>query len=104
MDRDKDTPIMYEPDPTPMLVAPPFNEPVLGNDSQQVFAYHIYCEPNDGANLAARLECLAAQTIFAGDQCCHVCVSWYLQLHLVAGFTCVWLLMSAAVATMPATI
>ena len=74
MDRDKDTPIMYEPDPTPMLVAPPFNEPVLGNDSQQVFAYHIYCEPNDGANLAARLECLAAQTIFAGNQCCHVCV------------------------------
>jgi len=60
---DPDRPVMYEADPSPMLAAPPFNGPVLGDDPQQVLAYHVYCEPGDGKDLAARLECLAAQTV-----------------------------------------
>lgn len=32
---DNERPILYEADPNPMLVSPPFNERVLGSDSQQ---------------------------------------------------------------------
>jgi len=64
---DPDRPVMYEADPSPMLAAPPFNGPVLGDDPQQVLAYHVYCEPGDGKDLAARLECLAAQTVFSDE-------------------------------------
>merc|ERR1711865_256542 len=80
-ERDVDRPIMYEADPSPMLAAPPFDEPVLGSDTQQVLAYHIYCEPGDGANLAARVECLAAQTLFADEY-----YGFLKQHHGVGGF------------------
>ena len=32
---DQERPILYEADPDPMLVSPPFNVPVLGSDPQQ---------------------------------------------------------------------
>merc|ERR1712110_571109 len=43
---------------------PLFPELPLGNDTQQAFAYHIYCAPGDGHGLAADLMCKAAQDVY----------------------------------------
>ncbi|CAE7153494.1 unnamed protein product [Symbiodinium pilosum] len=56
--------ILYEPTVWPKIGAPVFPGPALGDDSQQGLAYHIYCAPGDGSNVAAGLVCDAAQTIF----------------------------------------
>eukprot|EP00928_Gymnodinium_smaydae_P041257 TRINITY_DN27933_c0_g1_i3.p1 TRINITY_DN27933_c0_g1~~TRINITY_DN27933_c0_g1_i3.p1 ORF type:complete len:575 (-),score=99.62 TRINITY_DN27933_c0_g1_i3:157-1833(-) len=42
---DRDTPIFYEPFPVPKLTSKFFKAPPLQNESQQVVAYHVYCQP-----------------------------------------------------------
>jgi len=60
---DGETPIFFEPTVTPKLVDV-FPEPPLGDEPQQVFAYHIYCQAGDGAGPVASATCLAAQDLF----------------------------------------
>lgn len=60
---DKTTPIFYEPFPTPKLSSDPwFSHVPLGNDDQQVLAYHIYCQPGRVGGLA----CAPTQDLFMG--------------------------------------
>jgi len=64
--------LFYEPTVYPKLKqlltgGHAFPEAVLGNDTQQGLAYHVYCQPNDGAGIMAGIECKLAQDIFTNE-------------------------------------
>mmetsp|Transcript_6483 Transcript_6483/g.19660 ORF Transcript_6483/g.19660 Transcript_6483/m.19660 type:complete len:534 (-) Transcript_6483:205-1806(-) len=57
-------PILYAPTVLPKVGSSLFPELVLGNDTQQGLAYHVYCQPGDGNSTVAGLICAAAQAAF----------------------------------------
>jgi len=60
---DLDTPIFFEGTVPPKMVDI-FPDLPLGNETQQGFAYHIYCQPHEGNGPVAAAECRAAQEMF----------------------------------------
>mmetsp|Transcript_90663 Transcript_90663/g.207469 ORF Transcript_90663/g.207469 Transcript_90663/m.207469 type:complete len:522 (+) Transcript_90663:49-1614(+) len=65
---DKDRPIFFEATPLPILGStPPFKAPPLGDDPQQVFAYHVYCAPGDGKDAGTAAVCHATQDVFTHE-------------------------------------
>lgn len=64
---DRSTPIFYEPSPIPKLSGmPSFGTRVLGNDTQQVLAYHSYCMPGEPGPFD-KASCLLVQNVEMGS-------------------------------------
>mmetsp|Transcript_47855 Transcript_47855/g.86320 ORF Transcript_47855/g.86320 Transcript_47855/m.86320 type:complete len:526 (-) Transcript_47855:19-1596(-) len=59
---DKDRPIFFESSIYPKVSSDLFSAKPLGNDSQQVFAYHIYCNPGHG--FMPRQTCYRMQDLY----------------------------------------
>uniref|UniRef100_A0A7S2L1Z6 Glycoside hydrolase family 5 domain-containing protein n=1 Tax=Zooxanthella nutricula TaxID=1333877 RepID=A0A7S2L1Z6_9DINO len=77
---DPRTPIWYEPAVLPK-VTDVFKEKPLGNDTQQGLAYHIYCQPGDGAGPMSAAICYMAQDLFTTNY-----FSWLRRFKGVGGF------------------
>jgi len=61
---DATTPIFFEPVVLPKVTDKIFPVLPLGNDTQQVFAYHVYCQPGDGEGPGPAALCRASQDLF----------------------------------------
>jgi len=62
---DEDRPIFYESSIYPKICSDLFSEKPLGNDTQQVFAYHIYCNPGHG--FMPRKTCETMQDLYMSN-------------------------------------
>jgi len=65
--QDPDRPIFYEAQPAPVIKRELWPEPVLGHDTQQGLAYHIYCTPDDDQGRFPSLICSVTQDLYENE-------------------------------------